>query len=202
MSIAGSAGLRRWECCRAYADSAEHARPQFPEIQSYGNVRALYDLFYPGVMPGTAAQTPPDAPTPTLPVVIAAIQANPTPLFVIASLAQTPLPFRPIGNPLSPSSTAFQDLVGSLYTALVAQYEGVEPFYELTHGHDYFDNSTTEYSIGASPLLPASVLEPMVALANANVARFAADPSAVNFMEHNFTPTGDLPVPVLTLHTT
>lgn len=171
-----------------------------PEIQYVGQVRALFDLFYPGVMPGTVIWTPPDAPTPTLAEVIAAIQANPAPLFLIASLAQTPLPYRPIGNPLNPSSTAFRDLVGSLYTALAGQYEGVEPLYELTHGHVFFDNSTTVYSPGANPLLPASQLEPMVAFANANVARYAADPSAVNWLEQWFTPTGDLRVPVLTLH--
>jgi pimeloyl-ACP methyl ester carboxylesterase len=171
-----------------------------PELQYYGDVRVLFDLFYPGVMPGTTILTPPEVPTPTLAQVIAAIQANPTPLYLIASLAQTPLPYRPIGNPLNPSSTASQDLVGSLYTALVAQYEGLEPFYELTHGHLFFDNSTTVYSLGANPLLPASTLEPVVAFANANVARYAADRSAVNFTEHNFTPTGDLRVPVLTLH--
>lgn len=173
-----------------------------PEIDYHANVHTLFDLFYPGVWPGTLRGTPPDARIPTLTDVMASVRANPDPLFLIASLAQTPLAYRPIGNPLSPSSTAFQDLVTSLYTALVTSTNttGQDQLYELTHHHWYFDNSTTTYSLGANPLLPAAELEPMLAFANANVARYTADPSAVNFMAQWFTPTGDLRAPVLTLH--
>ena len=35
---------------------------------------------------------------------------------------------------------------------------------------------------------------------NDGVARYVQEPSAVNYMEHYYTPTGDLHVPVLTLH--
>jgi fermentation-respiration switch protein FrsA (DUF1100 family) len=65
-----------------------------------------------------------------------------------------------------------------------------------------FDNSTTNYSLGANPLLPASVLQPLVDVANATVARYTADPSALNYWERYYTPTGALRVPVITVHNT
>jgi fermentation-respiration switch protein FrsA (DUF1100 family) len=39
-------------------------------------------------------------------------------------------------------------------------------------------------------------------LLNAGVARFDADRAALNYYEHNDTPTGGIGIPVLTLHTT
>jgi pimeloyl-ACP methyl ester carboxylesterase len=164
------------------------------------NVRVLFDLFYPGVWPGSPMSTPPDAPPVTVPQLTAAVEANPTPLFLIASLAQTPLAFRPLGNPLDTLSAAFDYLVGSLYTALSFSSTASLVF-DLTHGHDFFDNTTTTYAPGTNPLLPASVLQPMVDFANAHVARYAADPSAGNFFDHYYTPTGDIHMPVLTYHT-
>lgn len=168
-------------------------------IQYVGDVRVLFDVFYPGITPATQLTTPPDAPPVTLAQVTAAVQSNPSPLFLIASLVQTPLAWVPSGSLLNPSSTAFQTLVGSLYTALMQQIGGVDPFYDLTHGHAYFDNSMTMYSLRASPLIPAPVLQPMVDFANEAVARYSADPSAENFLDRYFTPSGDLRVPVLTL---
>jgi hypothetical protein len=58
-------------------------------------------------------------------------------------------------------SAAYDDLVGSLYTALSTS-SGSNDYYDLTNGHDFIDNSTTTHSFAADPLLPLSVLEPMV----------------------------------------
>ena len=44
------------------------------------------------------------------------------------------------------------------------------------------------------------MLQPVVNVANATVKRYEMDPAGRNFMEHNFTTTGDLRIPVLTLH--
>lgn len=172
------------------------------EIQWAGNVRALFDLFYPGALPGSVTAFPPGAPPVTLSQVAAAVQSNPTPLFLIASLTQTPLAYRPLGSPLNPSSIAFQTLVGSLFGPLSLHSRLVNNTNDLAHGHPYFDNSATTYSLGANPLLPASVLQPLVDLANANVGRYAADAAGRNFMDHLPAPTGELRVPVLTLHNT
>ncbi len=107
----------------------------------------------------------------------------------------------PVGNPFDPNSQAFQTLVGSLYGPLSYQSRFANSVLDLTHGHPPFDNSTTNYSIGPSPLLPASVLQPAVTFANAAVRRYTMDAAANNFLEHSFTPTGELQFPVITLHT-
>lgn len=59
-----------------------------------------------------------------------------------------------------------------------------------THQHIPYDNSTTEYSGSFDD-----------ATLNATVQRFSSDPDAVNYVQHNYDPTGHLKIPVLTLHT-
>jgi pimeloyl-ACP methyl ester carboxylesterase len=168
------------------------------QTQYLGNVRALFDFFYPGKLTG-GVLTPPETPV-TIPQVGAAVASNPLALFAIASTVQTPLPFVPIGSPTDPSSVAFQTMVGSLFGALSFHGRGIENILDLTNGHSPFDNSTTTYALGANPVLPAAVLQPMLDAANAGVARFTFDPAAQNYLERHFTPTGDLRIPVLTLH--
>ena len=170
------------------------------ETQYTGNVRVLFDALYPGALPGTVLSDPPTPPL-TLAQVSAVVQPDPTGLFVIASLAQTPLPYVPVGSPLNPTSTAFQTLVASLYGALSLQSRFFANGIDLAHGMS-FDNSTTTYSLVPNPLLPESVLQPEVDFVNATVARYTTDVSAGNYVERYYTPTGDLRVPVITLHNT
>jgi pimeloyl-ACP methyl ester carboxylesterase len=172
------------------------------QSQYAGNVRAVFDAFFPGYLPGDVLWIPPGTPYVTLPQVIAAVQANPAALFAIASLTQTPLPYVPSGSPLDPTSVAFQTLVGSLYGPLSYQSRFANNLFDLAHGHPTFDNSDVTYALGPNPVLPPAALQPAVNFANANVKRYAMDPAGRNFMEHNFTTTGDLRMPVLTLHNT
>ena len=145
------------------------------------NVRVLFDLFYPGVLPATAINVPPgidvtqDIVTPAL----AAMTADPTGAVVIANIAQTPVPF-------ANGAELFQSIVTALGGA--ATYPDI---LKLTHGQAYFDNATTQYT-GA---LPAQTL----AFINTYVQRFSGTPAGRNSLEHNYTPTGDLRVPALTL---
>ncbi|MEP6551832.1 MAG: alpha/beta hydrolase-fold protein, partial [Gemmatimonadales bacterium] len=83
------------------------------ELQYIGDVRALFDFFYPGVLPGNviSVPTPPPSIGDIQGRVIAAITANPLGLYAIASTAQTQLEYAPIGSLGNPSSTAFQSLV-------------------------------------------------------------------------------------------
>jgi predicted esterase len=170
------------------------------QTQYLGHVRALFDAYYPGALPGNVLGVPPGTVV-TIPQVAAAVQSNPAALFAIASIAQTPLPFVPIGNPTDPASPAFQTMVGSLFGALSFHARGINNVVELTHGFSPFDNATTVYALGA-PILPAPVLQPLVNFANANVVRYEMDPAARQYLERHFTPTGDLRIPVLTLHNT
>ncbi|MEO7966442.1 MAG: hypothetical protein ABIT38_21295, partial [Gemmatimonadaceae bacterium] len=170
------------------------------QTEYLGHVRALFDVFYPGVLPGDAINVPPGT-TLTLPQLIAAVSANPLGLFAIGSTAQTPLPFVPNGSPTNPASVAFQTLLGSLYGGLVFQLRGAENIKELTHGFSPFDNKTTIYSTG-TPLLPPNPLNGMLAAANASVTRYIMPPPAVAYLSQHFMPTGALKIPVLTVHNT
>jgi pimeloyl-ACP methyl ester carboxylesterase len=162
--------------CAAASGSTRH-------YDYYLNVRVLFDLFYPGVLPGSAVDVPPgiDVIQDIFNPAVAAMTANPAGALAIAAIAQTPVPFA------SPA-----ELLQSIATALggAASYPDI---IALTQGHSYFDNIATQYT-GA---LPPSAL----AFINANVQRFAGAPDARNLMEHNYTPTGNLRMPALTLST-
>jgi pimeloyl-ACP methyl ester carboxylesterase len=147
------------------------------------NVRVLFDLFYPGVLPGTAVDVPPglDADQDIVAPAIAAMTGNPSGAAAIASITQTPVPF-----------ASGPELFESIATALVGA-AGYPEILELTHGAPYFDNTATEYT-GALP-------ESTLAFINANVQRFAGSPAGRNALRHNYTPTGDLRIPALTLST-
>lgn len=153
------------------------------QVDFMANVRVLFDVFYPGVLPGTAIDVPPGI-DPILDIVnpaVAAMTLNPAGALAIASIAQTPVQFA--NGP---------ELFQSITTALVGAADYPE-ILGLTHGRAYFDNSATQYT-GA---LPA----PTLAFINANVQRFVGSPAGRNALEHNYTPTGDLRVPALTLST-
>ena len=146
------------------------------------NVRTLFDVFYPGVLPGTAIDVPAgiDLIHDIVNPATAAMTASPSGALAIASITQTPVPF---------ASAA--ELVQSIVTALggAATYPEI---LALTHGQAYFDNTATQYT---SPTLPASTL----AFINATIQRFSGTPAGQNLLGHNYTPTGDLRIPALTL---
>jgi pimeloyl-ACP methyl ester carboxylesterase len=147
------------------------------------NVRVLFDLFYPGVLPGTAVDVPPglDATQDIVNPAIAAMAANPLGAAAIASITQIPVPF-----------ASGPELFESIATALVGAAAYPE-ILALTHGAPYFDNMATQYT-GA---LPAATL----AFINANVQRFSGSPAGRHAVERHYTPTGDLRLPALTLST-
>ena len=151
----------------------------------YLNVRVLFDLFYPGVLPGTAVDVPDgiDVIQDILNPALFAMMNNPLPAITIASLAQTPVPWA------VPNIT---ELVQSIATALGAA-AGYPEIIALTQGQSYFDNTATQYTGALSPATLAYI--------NANVQRFSGTPAAQNTMDHNYTPTGDLRIPALTLST-
>lgn len=153
------------------------------QLDYMGNVRVLFDLFYPGVLPGSAVDVPAgiDVLSQIVLPAVAAMTGDPTGAGAIASLVQTPVPF-----------ASGPELVESIATAL-AGAAGYPSVLALTHGQPFFDNFSTQYD-GA---LPPATLQWI----NANVQRFSASPAGLNYVEHYYTPTGDLPVPALTLST-
>ena len=153
------------------------------QVDFTANVRVLFDLFYPGVLPGTAIDVPSglDLLQDIVNPAVAAMTANPAGAIAIASVAQTPVQF-----------ANAPELLQSIATALGAAATYPE-ILGLTHGRAYFDNTVTQYT-GTLP--PATL-----AFINANVQRFSGTPAAQNSLEHNYTPTGDLGIPALTLST-
>jgi pimeloyl-ACP methyl ester carboxylesterase len=146
------------------------------------NVRVLFDVFYPGALPGTAVDVPSDLDEQDIvSSAIGAMTAHPERAAAIASITQTPVPFA--DGP---------ELFESIATALVAA-AGYPEILELTHGRPYFDNATTQYT-GALP-------PEMLAFINANVQRFTGSPAGRKALEHNYTPSGSLRIPALTLST-
>jgi hypothetical protein len=157
---------------------------------------------YPGVLPGDAVNVPEGyVPTPAQvqALVVPAILANPLGLFAIASTAQTPLAYVP-GN-VTVAGPSLTSLIGSLVTQLWYQLIGTPDVLDRTHDHSPFDNSNTTYTLG-TPVVPAlaPLLSNLIAGANAGVERFTSPPDAQNFLAKYYVPTGDLQIPVITVH--
>jgi len=148
------------------------------------NTRALFDATYPGVLPGDAAAVPPgtDIPTAIVQPALLAMQTNPTGALVIAAIDQTPAPF---------SNAA--ELAESITTALSGHALSFVDLVPELHGKKYFDNRDVLYTGALSPLVLAGI--------NATVDRFVASPSALNYMEMYYEPSGDLEIPMLMLST-
>jgi pimeloyl-ACP methyl ester carboxylesterase len=165
------------------------------EFDHMVNTRLLFDMFYPGILPGTFNQIPAGLIiTPAMQgQIVAAITANPTGLAIIASIAQSNLQF----NPASPAAQT--QTVQSLITALSFHARGADNVLSLMNGFP-FDNSQTVYSAAPISLLPPAVLNAVLAQVNANVPRTSGDPSALNYTDRNFAPSGALQIPTLTMH--
>jgi pimeloyl-ACP methyl ester carboxylesterase len=152
-----------------------------------GDVRNLFDFFYPGVLPGGVDWMPPgvNPNTDIIPPALGAIQANPTGAGIIMQLVQTPIP----GSNLN-------EKIQSLLTALVWHARGVDDLLNRVHGNLPYDNVQTVYS----SLNPA--LAGVLAGVNLTIARYDATDDAVAWALKNFEPSGAISFPVVTLHTT
>jgi pimeloyl-ACP methyl ester carboxylesterase len=148
----------------------------------HANVRALFDYFYPGVLPGNATYLPDgtDVDQQVIAPAVAAMTGNPAPATFIAALDQTPVPY-----------ANGAELVQSIVTALVSHASDLADNL-LTNRKPYFDNQVTIYS---SASLPAPLLQAI----NAGVQRFSASPAALASLDHNYTPSGDLRMPMVML---
>jgi pimeloyl-ACP methyl ester carboxylesterase len=160
------------------------------ELQYAGDARVSFDYYFPDVLPGTPFNAPPGTqflspldpggPNPLFSKVFTALANDPTPVFYWATAAR--LPF---SNPDELASSALY-MVGFLlrYT---------NDFIERVDGKIPFDNQSVRYQVNNTS---SSVL------LNAGVERFTADRAALNYYERDYTPTGQIDIPVVTLHTT
>ena len=185
------------------------------ELQYVGDVRALFDAYFPGALPGSPISSPT---TLTLAEVQAAVIRAITPsaadplatvkMFAIASTAQTPLAFVPNWTPRVPgrgieTSLAFETMAQSLIAALYYQNIGTPDVLGRTHGHSPYENRSRTYTMG-TPATPSPTLSPLIqgliSGSNQAVTRYDITPDAQNYLERNYVPTGSLGIPVLSVH--
>jgi pimeloyl-ACP methyl ester carboxylesterase len=164
------------------------------QLEYVVNVRALFDVFYPGLLPGSASEPVPgyvmDAAKQAQ--IIGAVSANPVGMLVIASTAQTPIEF-----------TTSAQLVEALLNALGYHARGADNVLAFTNGKFPVSNVGVTYTPRPGLIVPPLTLPAVTALlagVNANVERFDADRSAAVWADKNFTPSGALAIPTLTLH--
>lgn len=159
------------------------------EINYLANVRAVFDVFYPGTVPGDVIVVPENTNVnAVLGAAQGAIVRNPTPaLGYMPRIKQTPIP----GNNVP-------ELITSILTAIGYDLRVAGDALDRAHGHPFFDNSNTTYEAAAPGLLPPSLLD----MVNANVKRYTATPDAINYFEKYYTPSGQLSLPTVSIHTT
>jgi pimeloyl-ACP methyl ester carboxylesterase len=152
-------------------------------IDYIGHVRVLFELYYPGVLPGDLLHIPPglDVNRDVVGPAVQAMSRNPQGAAIISQLVQTPVPF-----------ANGQELVGSIVQALALHFVELEDLLRRTEGDSFFDNSNVTYS---GPL-PAPVLADI----NARVARYRSTPDVQEFLDRYYEPTGRLRIPMLTLY--
>lgn len=156
------------------------------QLDYAANVRALFDVFYPGVLPGDAitmdANT--NVETQIRAPALAAMLLDMSGALKIAAINQTPVPFLTQGN----LRTAIGNMLVNNANESIF---GVNPEFQ---GRSTFDNRATQYT---SATLPSEVLE----YVNENVGRYGAVPSVLNYLEKYYNPTGKLQIPMVLLTT-
>jgi len=167
------------------------------ELQYAGDARVTFDYYFPNVLPGTAFDVPAGTqylspfdvggPNPLFLRVYSALSANPSATFQWATAAKLPfITEAELGN-------AALYVVGFLvrYTA---------DFIERVNGKMPFDNEAVAYQVNVTPDPATNAY--LSGLLNAGVERFNADRPALRYYERNYTPTGQIHIPLMTLHTT
>jgi len=156
------------------------------QVEYVGDVRALFDAVYPGVLPGGLEHPPvvTDINAQVVQPVLTAVQSNPQGVGIIQALLRHPLP-----------GATGQEIVGSLVTVLGFSMQGGGDLFERTHRQSYFDNTGYRYTSAA---LPVATIDDI----NARVARYSATPEARSFLTRFGEPNGPFRIPVISLHTT
>jgi pimeloyl-ACP methyl ester carboxylesterase len=168
-----------------------------PQVQYVGDGRVIFDHYFPDVLPGTPFFVPPGTtflsplegggPSALFVDVVTALAANPAKTIRWASAAN--LPFNNMEE-LADSALAFIGFSLRYTNDLIERVNGKSPY----------DNTDVTYVVDATP---DTVLNAYLSgVLNANVARVEGDPAAVNYYERDYTPSGRIGIPVLTLHNT
>jgi len=153
-----------------------------------GHTRAVFDFFYPGVLPGDVLNVPTglNYSSELVPAIYGAILRNPTAAVALASVDQVELPW----------TGDFNDgtLINSILRVLGYNILGTNDLLERTGGASPFENRSTTYTGTGLQTLDAGL--------NAGVDRFEGSKQAFDYLKAYYQPKGKLQTPVLTLHTT
>lgn len=152
------------------------------QLDYFVDFRVIFDYLFPGVIPGTAVEIPAEVVADWegrhAPAVVLALVTRPTAARELIRITGAPVERDDVvAIAVTAVGILWYNIVG---TANARQRLGGQPF----------DNSTRVYAGSSDD-----------AALNAGVARFTADPAALAAMSE-FETTGNLQVPVVTLHTT
>jgi pimeloyl-ACP methyl ester carboxylesterase len=142
------------------------------------NIRLLFNLYYPGVLPGDPLGSPPLGAGTMLGLAKTAMKAD------IAGAGHIADAMVVIGMPVPVVPGQPATLIGSILTALGYFLAGRDALVARTHGQFPFDNWNTDYVI------------PEV---QAGIPRFAGHPAAMNYIQRAYQPTGRLRMPMVAL---
>jgi len=186
-SLGGLVCVRLSECLPQYYDGVLSVAGMIggsqAEVDYMTDLRILFEMFYPGVLPSAIDDVPPvDLMNDVVIPVAIAIQTDPTGAGVIALIDQTPVPW-----------IDGTELVTSYATGLGFWYRGFADLTERTGSSAFFGNEGVVYT---SSSLPPSMMDDV----NLAVDRFAASRWAKRYFRRNYEPTGRLRVPHLALH--
>ncbi len=155
----------------------------FPEQINYlGNFRVIFDYFFPDVIPGSPVSIPADVinnwDSVYVPRITAAIQSQPLTTAQLLNVTNASIGLNP--------SNIVTTVTSVLWYNTFATNDATAKL-----GGQPFDNSRTVYHGSLNDLL-----------LNALVPRFTANPTALSQMAINYTTSGILIDPLVTLHTT
>lgn len=151
------------------------------QVNYVGDVRALFDVFFPGVIPGPATSVPTAVidnwDTQYLPAVTAAVNAKPANAMAVLRIAHVAFDQNDV-------TTVVRAMSDVLWYAIFATNDAAQKL-----GGNPYDNTTRWYSGSGNDLL-----------LNLLVQRYAADPAALTALGAYET-SGQLTIPMVTLHT-
>jgi pimeloyl-ACP methyl ester carboxylesterase len=155
------------------------------QINYFGDFRLVFDYFFPGLIPGSPIDIPPDL-LPDWPnhyqTVIEPVVTDPANAHLLDQL------FQVTGAPYDPADldTRYASLYDALRYNVMTTNDGIAKL-----GGQPFDNHDRVYAGSADD----NAL-------NAAIPRYTADPAAIAAIEAGYQTTGQLTIPLVTIHTT
>lgn len=153
------------------------------QINYWGDFRVVYDVFFPGVIPGSAVEVPDevieDWETVYAPAVAEGLEADPVAADQLLQVTGAPIDRK---DP----ATVEETVLGLMWYNVFATNDGIEKLVGQPFGNRWrlYRGSDQDLRL------------------NRKVARFAAEESALAAIEAGYQTAGQLSVPLITLHTT